>query len=140
MDNKIQKLKRQAERADKLDNKAREIYKISILVVSILIAAATVSVDLGSLLSSYVFETGFLIDKDGLTIGSEFNGIVFVLLYIFGFVFTIVFVTLLLACVFLFISVPYYAVRAQNCSKVNESGQIMSAILSDSKKKKKYIR
>ena len=134
MKDRMKKLERQAKRADKLDDKARDIYRTAILIVSILIATATVTVDFGALLSSYIFETGFLIDKDGLTIGSEFNQIVFVILYILGFFFTILLAGLLVMSLLLFTSVPYYAIRAQNSSKVYDSGQMVAAVLSDGKK------
>lgn len=134
MKDRMKKLERQAKRADKLDDKARDIYRTAILIVSILIAAATVTVDFGALLSSYIFETGFLIDKDGLTIGSEFNQIVFVILYILGLFFTILLAGLLVMSLLLFTSVPYYAIRAQNSSKVYDSGQMVAAVLSDGKK------
>lgn len=134
MDDRYQELKRQAERGNQLDEKARDLYRITFLVISIFVAATAINIDLGVAFRYLMYESGPLLGENGaVTFTGQFPWFVELILLLVGLLFLLLaylaFVVGFAAGLLLFISSPYYAIRAITCSKISKDEK-MSHVLS----------
>lgn len=135
MDDKRSVIKRQVERGHHLDGEAREIYRIAILVVSIIVAAVAINFDIPSIIQTIVYDIGiaYSTDDSSLLVESfEYFGewAILLSLFILSLV-TIVFSLTFVMVVGFFFVPPYYAVRAQASAPISSNEHTFEVIAHD---------
>lgn len=135
MDDRISVIKRQVEKGYTIDEEARDIYRIAILVISIIVATAAINFDVSNIVQTMVYDIGvaFSTDESSLLVRSfeYFGGISifvsFILLLIIATMFSLMFVVV----VGLFFVPPYYAVRAQASAPISSDENTLELIAYD---------
>lgn len=120
-----------------MDEKARDIYRIAVLVVSIIVAAAAINFDVTDVIQSVLYDFGVILSTDESSILgnliTRFGFWAFVPALLFILFIVSLFSITLIVVIWLFFVPPYYAVRAQASAPISANQSTWELIIEDIK-------